>query len=130
GAGAPGYDLGMTQRTVPRAPGEVAPDSPVRYVMHGNPVIVEHDTRVVDVARTMQSRDIGDVLVHTSAGVYGIVTDRDLVVRLIANDGDPFATTAGRLCSAPLAALAPDDTVARAVELMRKRAVRRLPVME
>ncbi len=120
----------MTQRATNRKPGDVTPDTPVRHVMHRDPVVVEAGTRAVDVARTMQNRDIGNVLVRTSAGGVGILTDRDLVVRLVANERDPYATTAGELCSTPLATLAPDDTLRRAADLMRQESVRRLPVVD
>ncbi len=120
----------MTQRATNRNPGEVTTGTPIRDVMHHNPVVVEHDTRAVDAARTMQNRDIGDVLVRTESGHYGILTDRDLVVRLVANERDPYATTAGELCTTPLVTLTPEDTVGRAVVLMRQRAVRRLAVMD
>ena len=120
----------MTQRATNRNQGEVTAATPISNVMHRRPVVVEHDTRAVDAARTMQNRDIGDVLVHTANGNYGILTDRDLVVRLMANERDPYATTAGDLCTSPLVTLAPDDTVGRAAALMRERAVRRLVVID
>lgn len=120
----------MTQRATRRRPGDVTTATPVRDVMHRNPVIIDHDTRAVDAARTMQTRDIGDVLVRTAGGGFGVLTDRDLVVRLVANDRDPCATTAGELCSTPAVTVSPDDTVGQAVLVMRQRAIRRLPVLE
>lgn len=98
--------------------------------MHRDVCVVDADSRLVDAARTMQTRDLGDVLVRSENGSLGILTDRDIVVRVVANDRDIFATTAGDACSEPLVTLSPDDTIARAVELMRERAVRRLPVVE
>ena len=120
----------MTQRATSRRPGEITPATPVRDVMHDKPVIVDHDTRAVDAARTMQNRDIGDVLVRIPSGGFGILTDRDLVVRLVANERDPAATTAGELCTSPAVTLDAGDTVGRAVVLMRQRSARRLPVMD
>lgn len=120
----------MTQRATPRPAGKTTPHTPVRDVMRRDPVVVDDDTRAVDAARTMQARDIGDVLVRAEGGALGILTDRDLVIRLVANERDLFATTAGEIASHSVATLTPDDTVARAVELMRERAVRRLPVVE
>ena len=120
----------MTQRATSRRRGDVTPATPVRDVMHDNPVILDHDTRAVDAARTMQTRDIGDVLVRTAGGGFGVLTDRDLVVRLVANERDPYATTAGELCSTPAITVTPDDTVGSAVVVMRQRSVRRLPVVE
>ena len=118
----------MTQRATQRQP--IPPDTPVRDVMHRDIAVVDAAARLVDAARTMQTRDIGNVIVRSENGSLGILTDRDIVVRVVANDRDIFATTAGDACTSPVVTLSPDDTVSRAVALMRERAVRRLPVVE
>lgn len=103
----------------------------VRDVMTSNPVTVPADTPLSEVARLMRDRDIGTVIVVDSGGgLRGILTDRDLVVRGFAEGRDLGSTAAAELCSADLATLAPDDSVDRAIKLMRERAVRRLPVVE
>jgi CBS domain-containing protein len=79
----------------------------------------------------MRANDIGDVIVVDDNGkLTGIVTDRDIVVRVVAEGRDPRATRLGDIASRELTVLAPDDPVERAVELMRERAIRRLPVVE
>jgi CBS domain-containing protein len=60
----------------------------------------------------------------------GIVTDRDIVIRGVAEGADPDTTRLGQVVSAGLVSAAPDDPVERAVELMREKAVRRIPVLE
>jgi CBS domain-containing protein len=62
--------------------------------------------------------------------VCGIVTDRDIVVRGIADGRDPRSTTVGDVCSRDLTTVAPDDQIAAAVRLLRDKAIRRLPVVE
>ena len=87
---------------------------------------------VGEAARMMRDNDIGDVVVlgDTDGRVCGIVTDRDLVVRVMAEERNPDQTTLGAVCSSELITVAPDDSVDTAVSLMRERAVRRLPVCD
>ncbi len=103
----------------------------LKDLMTPNPLTVSMDTPLVDAAKAMRERDIGDVIVTDgSSQVCGIVTDRDIVVRAIAAGRDPTATTVGDICSADLVTLSPDADVQQAVTLMRERALRRLPVVE
>jgi len=60
----------------------------------------------------------------------GIVTDRDIAIRLAAAGLDASTTRVGEICTRDLRTVAPDDDVNRAVELMREQAVRRLPVVD
>ncbi|HSE04932.1 MAG TPA: CBS domain-containing protein [Methylomirabilota bacterium] len=103
----------------------------IRDVMTTNPQTLPESTLVREAAETMRANDIGDVIVVDDNGkLTGIVTDRDIVVRVVAEGRDPRATRLGDIASRELTALAPDDPVERAVELMRERAIRRLPVVE
>ena len=103
----------------------------IRDVMTTNPQTLPEGTTVREAAETMRANDIGDVIVVDDNGTLtGIVTDRDIVVRVVAEGRDPRATRLGDIASRELTALAPDDPVERAVELMRERAIRRLPVVE
>jgi CBS domain-containing protein len=102
----------------------------IREIMTSNPVTVGPQTPVVDVARRMRDENIGDVLVTEDDQLRGVVTDRDLVVRVLAEGGDVTGTPVQEVCSAEVVAVSPDDDVDRAVQLMRERAVRRLPVVE
>jgi CBS domain-containing protein len=79
----------------------------------------------------MCEADIGDVIVTNEKGyICGIVTDRDIVVRAVAQGSDCQGTKLGDICSRELTTLSPDDSIDDAVCLMRERAVRRLPVVE
>ena len=60
----------------------------------------------------------------------GILTDRDIVVRAVADGLDVTATHAGDVVSRELVLLSPEDTVERAISLMREHAVRRIPVVD
>jgi CBS domain-containing protein len=103
----------------------------VRDIMTGHPVTVEPLTSVTAVARVMRDRDLGAVLVTDGDELRGLVTDRDLVIRAVAEGGDPERTTVASVCSdEELITVGPDDELERAVELMREHAVRRVPVVD
>lgn len=100
--------------------------------MSSDPMTMVETETVASAARMMRDNDIGDVIVlgDTDGRVSGIVTDRDLVVRVMAEERNPEQTTIGAICTGELIAIAPDDSVDTAVALMRERAIRRLPVCE
>jgi CBS domain-containing protein len=98
--------------------------------MTAKPVALQAGTTLVEAARAMRDHDVGDVLVLEDDRLRGIVTDRDIAIRAVAEGRDPSSTVLGEICSGADVTVAPDDTVDRAVELMRQRAVRRLPVVE
>ena len=98
--------------------------------MTSAPVTVEPQTSVATVARMMRDEDIGAVLVTEGDRLRGLVSDRDLVVRTLAEGGDPGRTTVAEACSDDLVTVGPDDDVRHAVELMREHSVRRMPVVD
>ncbi|MET9913202.1 CBS domain-containing protein [Streptomyces sp. NPDC006476] len=102
----------------------------VSDIMTADPVTVEPQTSVTAVARLMRDQDLGAVLVTDGDRLRGLVTDRDLVVRALAEGGDPEQTTVAGACSDDLVTVAPDDDLDRAIRLMREHAVRRVPVVD
>lgn len=102
----------------------------VREVMTAHPVTVGPDTPVQQVAARMRDENIGAVLVTDSGQLRGLVTDRDLTVRVLADGGDVSGRTVAEACSGEVVAVAPDDDMDRAVHLMRSKALRRLPVVD
>ncbi|MCT7355585.1 CBS domain-containing protein [Streptomyces sp. 15-116A] len=102
----------------------------VRDIMTAAPTTVGPHTSVAEVARVMRDRDLGAVLVTDGDELRGLVTDRDLVVRSLAEGGDPEQTTVAGACSEDLVTVAPDDELDSAIRLMREHAVRRVPVVE
>lgn len=93
-------------------------------------VAVRPDASLVEAAQLMRVQDIGDVLVADGQEVVGVLTDRDITVRAVAEGLDPLTVSARSVCTPDPVLLAPDDPVAAAVALMRAHAVRRLPVVE
>jgi CBS domain-containing protein len=102
----------------------------IRDVMTPNPVILSATSTLVEAAMAMRDFDVGAIIVLDDGQVYGIATDRDIVVRAIANGNYPATTKLGEVCSRKLATVAPSDTIDVAVRLMRDKAIRRLPVVE
>lgn len=101
----------------------------VQDLMTPDPITLPETATLLDAARTMRQAGIGNVVVLHGEAVCGIVTDRDIVVRGIADGRDPRATTLGDVCSRNLTTLSPDDQLETAVRLIREHAIRRLPVV-
>ena len=100
-------------------------------VMTTNPQTLPESTTVREAAEAMRANDIGDVVVVDDNGkLSGILTDRDIVVRVVAEGRDPRTTRIGDIASRELTAVSPDDPVDRAVQLMRDKAIRRLPAVD
>jgi CBS domain-containing protein len=106
------------------------PMQTVRDVMTANVVTLPRETTLAEAARTMREQDIGDIVVADGAGPAGLVTDRDIVVRAVAEQRDPASTTIGEILTSDLVTVRPDDTVQSAALLMRDNAVRRVLVCD
>ena len=102
----------------------------MRDVMSPAPVRLAADESVSTAARAMKEHGIGTVLVVTDGRLSGLVTDRDIAIRVLAEDRDPRTTRVGDIASSDLAVLGPDDDVDQAIRLVRERAVRRIPVVQ
>ncbi|MEU8797404.1 CBS domain-containing protein [Spirillospora sp. NPDC048819] len=102
----------------------------IREIMTGSPTSVSPELDIVTVARAMRDEDIGAVLVAEGDELLGLVTDRDLVIRGLAAGGDPTRVNIGGIASSATATVGPDDSLDKAAQVMRERAVRRLPVLE
>jgi CBS domain-containing protein len=101
----------------------------VRDIMSSAPVCMAPGESVSAAARAMKQHGIGTVLVLTHGRLSGLVTDRDITVRVLAENRDPRATRVGDICGDELTVLSPDDDVEQACRLVRERAVRRIPVL-
>ena len=102
----------------------------LRDVMSTNPVTLPGTATVADAAARMRDDDIGDVIVLDGDGVAGIVTDRDIVLRGVGRGREARSTSVRDVCSSEVVTLSPDDDVTRATEIMKQKAIRRIPVVE
>jgi CBS domain-containing protein len=124
---------GVASRTTARTTGDPVTDiRHVSEVMTGLPETVRPDMTVADAAKRMRDGDIGDVLVAEteSEGVLGIVTDRDVAIRVVAAGRDPGTMAVRSIMSRDIASVSPSDTIEDAKAQMRAANVRRLPVIE
>lgn len=92
------------------------------------------DTPALEVAQIMRNSHVGDVIVvdrpNGECIPVGIVTDRDLVVAIMARELDPATVTAGEIMSSPLVTAAEADDIHETAELMRFNGVRRIPLVD
>lgn len=98
--------------------------------MTAEPVCLSGGSRVAAAAAAMRDAGIGDVIVKDDGQVCGIITDRDIVVRVVAEQRASDEVRLADICSRDLTVVTADDTVDHAVELMRTHALRRLPVVD
>ncbi len=101
----------------------------VRQVVYASP-----DTRVVEAARLMREHHVGNLLVaEESLGrrvPVGIVTDRDIVLEVLAADLDPHRLTVGDIMSTELVTVPETEGIFQTIQLMRAKGVRRVPVVD
>jgi CBS domain-containing protein len=102
----------------------------VEEIMTRDPRTVNADDPVTEAAGIMRDDDIGDVIVLENGEVGGIVTDRDIVVRGVADGRDPQSTSVSEVCTTGVEAIEPSATVDDALSKMREADIRRLPVVE
>jgi len=86
---------------------------------------------VIDVAKKMKQEDAGFIPVLENGGtLIGVITDRDIVIRCIAEGHDPRSETAEHLMSRQVTIISPDDDIEQAAKIMEREEIRRLPVAE
>ncbi|MGP3925263.1 CBS domain-containing protein [Streptomyces sp. 8N616] len=102
----------------------------VRDVMTPAVTAVRPDASLVEAAQLMREQDIGDVLVAQDGRLLGMLTDRDITLRAVADGVDPLTVSAQSVCTPEPVTVRPDDSVTTAVALMRTHAIRRLPVVQ
>ena len=105
-------------------------DHTIRDVMTPNPTTVEPSTLVLEAAKVMKQQDVGPVPVTDGDRLVGVVTDRDIVLRVVADGKDPQSTTVGEIASSDLVTIDPQQNLDEALRLMAQHQVRRLPVVE
>ena len=102
----------------------------VSEIMTTNVATAEPDSTLEEVATMMKDENVGAIPVVDGDELVGIVTDRDIVVRCIAEGKDPSECEAEEIVSQDLETVSPDDDVRRAAEIMQRKQIRRLPVCD
>ena len=102
----------------------------LRKVMHRGVKWVSPDTSVHEICRVMTSSNIGSVPVYDEDHIVGIVTDRDIALRALGNGADILALKARDVMSKNVVFAHDDLSLSAAVKLMKRKKVRRLPVVD
>lgn len=100
-------------------------------VMTTRPRTVTPDARLRDIADIMRTEDVGAVpVVHGDGRLWGMITDRDIVIRALAGDKSIDSCTAKDVATTDLDVASPDDSLSRIIELMGRERIRRVPVVD
>ncbi len=102
----------------------------VKDIMSKDIIAVKEDATVFEAAKLMKDNKIGCVLVAKEGKVVGIITERDMVRRVIAEEKDPKQTLVRDVMSKPVVAVKSSISIDAAVEVMVKNGIRRLPVVD
>jgi CBS domain-containing protein len=102
----------------------------VRHAMTQTPQTVDPDMNAADAAALMRSEDIGALPLVRDGELVGLVTDRDLVIRVLAERANPIQVKVGDIATGSPVTVTPDMRLSEARELMEEHQVRRLPVMK
>jgi CBS domain-containing protein len=105
--------------------------STAREIMTGDPECVSTEDTLVDAARKMRDLQVGALpICGEDNRLAGVLTDRDIVVRCIADEGDPASTRVSQLAEGKPVTIGADDSVEEALRTMKDHGVRRLPVID
>jgi CBS domain-containing protein len=102
----------------------------IRDVMSSNPCAIDADKPVAHAAKMMKQEDVGLAPVVEGDRLVGTLTDRDIVLRVVAEGKDPQTVTAREVASTDLITIDPQQDLDEALRLMASKQVRRLPVVE
>jgi CBS domain-containing protein len=102
----------------------------VRHAMTESPLTISPELNAFDAAGMMKSEDVGALPVVEDGLLVGLVTDRDLVLRVLAERQSPVDVKVGDIATRTPVTITPDMRLSEARELMEKHQVRRLPVVK
>jgi CBS domain-containing protein len=104
-----------------------------RDIMSRNPACVTPDTPLAEAARLMKTENVGVIPVVESSDsrrLVGVITDRDIAVRAVAEGRDGVSTSVGHVMTPDVRSCAPDDSVSDVMDLMGREQVRRIPIVD
>ena len=101
----------------------------VKDVMTPQPTAIASDAPVIEAARRLSSEDVGSLPVVDGDKLVGMITDRDIVLHVVAKDLDPHKVTISDVCSENPVVAEPDESLDDALQRMASEQLRRLPVV-
>jgi CBS domain-containing protein len=102
----------------------------IRELMHEGIEVMPPETPLAKLAQKMREKDIGAIPVGTKDGLKGIVTDRDIAIRAVANGKDISQLTAADIMTKGAFCCRDDERVADVLGVMEQKRIRRMPVMD
>lgn len=103
---------------------------PIQDLARSEVVTANEETSIAELARTMRERVVGSVVITDGDSPVGIVTDRDLVMRVLAEETNPTDQTARDVMSTDLCSVGPEAGFYEAAEVMSENGIRRLPICD
>ena len=103
----------------------------VKEIMTKDPACCAPETNIRDVAKMMATNDCGEIpVLDESSRPVGVVTDRDIACRVVAEGKDPGQMNARDVMSSPVITASPEDNVAECLDKMEENQIRRVPVVD
>jgi CBS domain-containing protein len=102
---------------------------PVKEIMTRNPITVDIDTKISEAAKQMFELDVGSIIVMENNNPVGILTERDMVFKIISKNLLPDSLELKNVITTPLITLDANEDIQRAIELMLKMKIRRIPIV-
>ena len=102
----------------------------IKELMTEDPITLEPKATAREAAERMREADVGAMLVVDGEELTGLVTDRDIVVRAVAEGKDPDEVSVGDICSSSVVSVSAGDSVEDAIKTMREHDIRRVPVLD
>ncbi len=103
---------------------------PVKDIMTTNPVFCPPDAKLEDVAAMMKEHDCGEIPICEAGHLIGVITDRDIAMRTLAKGRDPLGVPVRQVMTSKVFTVRPSDPIEKALSMMERRQVRRLPVVD
>jgi CBS domain-containing protein len=102
----------------------------IREAMTSNPCTIDTNQSIAYAAKMMRDEDVGVAPIVEGDKLVGVLTDRDIAIRVVAEARDPETTTVAEVASKELVTVDPQQSLDEAMRLMAKHQVRRIPVVE
>ena len=109
---------------------EPTPMMPVKEIMSVNVVTMPPDATVLEVAKSMAKIDIGSIVIVKAERAIGIITETDIVTRVVAEQKDPKTTKAKDVMSSPLIHITPNTALTEAMRVMTRAGIRRVAILK
>ena len=109
---------------------EPTPMMPVKEIMSVNVVTMPPDATVLEVAKSMAKIDIGSIVIVKAERAIGIITETDIVTRVVAEQKDPKTTKAMDVMSSPLIHITPNTALTEAMRVMTRAGIRRVAILK